>query len=165
MPPNVASPKTVPLSAGGVCFAPDDTPCIGVLRATAESSVFRARGSTRVTEGFGAGALGGVDDLGGVGELAGLGGSAGVVGLAARFGGDTGFGTLGRTDPSSVGSSSAPDGFPGTPGSGGLPEFAIISSKKPSSAEAASLSFLNRPVSTTLTLRSRVTEFEKIDSP
>ena len=67
-----------------------------------------------------------------------------------------GLETLGRTGPSSVGSSSALEGFPGTSGSRGLPESAIISSKKPSSAEVESLPFLNQPVSTTLS--SRVTD-------
>lgn len=125
---------------------------MGVLRATAESRVFTASESTPVA-GLGAGglegagALGGADDLAGVDELAaGVDGLAGAGGLAGGDGGDVGLETLGRTAPSSVGSSSAFEGFPGTSGSRGLPELAIISSKKPSSAEVGSLPLLNWPV-------------------
>ncbi len=93
--------------------------------------------------------------MAGVGELAaGVGGLAGAGGLAG--GGDVGLEALGRTGPSSVGSSSALEGFPGTSGSRGLPGLAIITSKKPSSAEVESLPFRNQPVSTTLS--SRVTD-------
>ncbi len=132
--------------AGGLAGGVGGDVGLGTLGRTGPSKV-----------GSSSAALGGADDLSGVGELAaGVGGLAGAGGLAGGVGGDVGLEALGRTGPSSVGSSSALEGFPGTSGSRGLPGLAIITSKKPSSAEVESLPFRNQPVSTTLS--SRVTD-------